>query len=503
MLTSVSKFLSVNKLLTFIMFSGVGLRLIRYFWNSGLYHDEVLLALNIARRSTMGLLEPLDYGQVAPPLFLLAANAVTALLGHGEWALRLFPVFCSCVAMIWFVQFSKRYLHPLVAIVGSSILAFSPILVLYAVNFKPYASDVLISVVLLHIYSKTAYSRVTLILCGFALLLAPWMSFPSVFVVAGLGVGFFCYHMSLKQWREAGLVAALSFVAFISFCALHFTIIRNTASSELLASFWEPYYMVSPYFSVHNLNVFFNGVRQSAGLLPHGNNFLIVFSILFVVSMIVGLWRHSRQALPCVTVLMVTALASGLSLYPFAERLLIFMSPMVGILFGHLFAEIDAKGRSCNWVALSLFLIFIGIHWSWNLASVFSPPSQQQAREALRYVFDHRKPVEPVFTVSPGGVFCEYPMLAFSEYYRMQGLEVPCQVIENLEHSTVIEKVKGEAAFWVVSEERIQEQIDHLEGFLSSISRASATGEMDTYVLDYFPFKGAMVLHLRVNGVDD
>src|SRR6516165_9417647 len=53
-------------------FVGLGLlvRLVRFWVCYPLYPDEAFVAVNYLNRDYAGLLKPLDYSQVAPPLFL-------------------------------------------------------------------------------------------------------------------------------------------------------------------------------------------------------------------------------------------------------------------------------------------------------------------------------------------------------------------------------------------------------------------------------------------------
>ena len=49
---------------------GAILRLLIFSEGASLWTDEVMLALNVGRRGWMALVNPLDYGQAAPVLYL-------------------------------------------------------------------------------------------------------------------------------------------------------------------------------------------------------------------------------------------------------------------------------------------------------------------------------------------------------------------------------------------------------------------------------------------------
>src|ERR671918_1642502 len=72
---------------------GVGLRLRTVLLNNSLWLDESGLALNILSRSFAGLLQPLDYSQGAPILFLWLEKLVVVVSGSSsEFAFRLVPL---------------------------------------------------------------------------------------------------------------------------------------------------------------------------------------------------------------------------------------------------------------------------------------------------------------------------------------------------------------------------------------------------------------------------
>ena len=74
-----------------LLLAGIGFRLIQFFTARSLWLDESMLGLNIASRSLGELLRPLDYNQVAPPLFLWLGRLSIRLAGTNEMALRAWP----------------------------------------------------------------------------------------------------------------------------------------------------------------------------------------------------------------------------------------------------------------------------------------------------------------------------------------------------------------------------------------------------------------------------
>ncbi len=68
---------------------GITWRALRWALGMPLWGDEVMLALNILDRSAGELIQPLEMGQVAPPLFLLLHRLIFDITGTSEWSVRL------------------------------------------------------------------------------------------------------------------------------------------------------------------------------------------------------------------------------------------------------------------------------------------------------------------------------------------------------------------------------------------------------------------------------
>src|SRR5262245_48251701 len=65
---------------------GILMRVLRYLLRFPLWSDEAALAANLLDRDYLDLLRPLDYQQVAPPLFMWIELWITQQLGFHEWS---------------------------------------------------------------------------------------------------------------------------------------------------------------------------------------------------------------------------------------------------------------------------------------------------------------------------------------------------------------------------------------------------------------------------------
>jgi len=93
----------------------VGVVCTAYGWwrGSSLWLDEILLALNIRGRSFVGLLEPLDYRQLAPIGFLWFEKAAIGIFGDGERTLRALSTAAAVAALVALPRLLRRFAGPL------------------------------------------------------------------------------------------------------------------------------------------------------------------------------------------------------------------------------------------------------------------------------------------------------------------------------------------------------------------------------------------------------
>jgi hypothetical protein len=167
---------------------GVLARVLRYGLGFALWEDEAFLVVNLFEKSFGELLGPLDFIQLAPPLWLFAEKAVAELLGFSESSLRLVALVSSLASLALFVALVRRVLAGWEATFAVGMLAVSYPCVRYAAEAKPYGVDLLVSVGLLLAAVRLAEEAWPSRWFVLAALLAvgPWLSFPSVFVGGGV-----------------------------------------------------------------------------------------------------------------------------------------------------------------------------------------------------------------------------------------------------------------------------------------------------------------------------
>jgi 4-amino-4-deoxy-L-arabinose transferase-like glycosyltransferase len=168
---------------------GVALRLGQYLANRSLWLDESLLTLNIVHRSFSQLLQPLDYSQGAPILFLMFSKISVTVLGINEYALRLFPLLSGIASIFIFYEISKKFLKIGYIPLALAFFIVSDRLIYYSSEVKQYSSDVLVALLLYlvsgHYLESEELTSVNAVFCGVMSAALIWLSHGAVFVLEG------------------------------------------------------------------------------------------------------------------------------------------------------------------------------------------------------------------------------------------------------------------------------------------------------------------------------
>jgi hypothetical protein len=136
-----------------LLILGLVLRLVRYLQNFPMWCDETMLAANLLDRGLADLLQPLDYRQVCGLGFLALELVSVHMFGFSETSLRLIPLLSALGTMPLFYFLARRVLgagtHGLLLAVA--LFAVAEPAIRYAGEAKPYATDLLVSLVLLNL----------------------------------------------------------------------------------------------------------------------------------------------------------------------------------------------------------------------------------------------------------------------------------------------------------------------------------------------------------------
>jgi hypothetical protein len=319
----------------------------RYLWDRSLWLDEGMISLNIVGRGWSGLFGALDRNQGAPAGFLAIEKLAVTLFGNNEYALRLYPLIASVLAVVLLVVFTRGLLSPWIRVVTVAAFATSARLIHYSDQAKQYSSDVmfvLIALIAIRWWRRQPNLRRSLMVASIGTI-AVWFSHPIIFVLAGAGLLLVIESLRRREYRNAAARGAIAGAWAVSFLANYLLLQRNLTHSSMLLSAWKQHFLS---LHPHNVNDAFAYVTKFAGGLnfvmpfqPHGvGEFLgSVYSCTVITAALIGavmLWRAKHRKLLALLLAPVPFLtiAAALHKYPYGDRMILFLAPLYAILIG-------------------------------------------------------------------------------------------------------------------------------------------------------------------------
>jgi len=387
--------------------AGALLQVMQYAVNRAIWLDEALIVHNVLNRGFRGLMDPLDFGQTAPYGFLALERAAVALLGGGEYALRLVPLLAGLAALALFPAVARRYVSAPARTVAVAIFALTPFLVYYASEVKQYSLDVLVATVVLWAAAELRDRRPGAVGKAMAAgVLGAWLSQPAVFMLAGAGLALMHGAVRAGDRRRMTALAGIGAAWLASFAGSYALSRRSLADPEYMQAFWRHGFMPLPPAGAADWawlpERFVRMFREPLGVVGE-NPFPLLQHLQTgagVVLFAAGVaWMFRRRPLRLAIaglpfVLMVAAAA--VRAYPFAGnyltsgRVLMFLLPSLALVLGEGAARVwraVPAGRAAAAGAVALLLLPSLVY-----ATVSVPHARAEVKPLLQYSAEQRRP---------------------------------------------------------------------------------------------------------------
>ncbi|MDR3621477.1 MAG: hypothetical protein P4L85_19155 [Paludisphaera borealis] len=379
---------------------GILARLVRYLVDYPIWHDEAFVAASLWNRSFGELAQPLEYGQVAPWLFLVVERIVVLCLGYSELTLRLFPTVCSILSVVVFRHLASRLLRGWALVLATAVFACAFYPIRHGNEIKPYSADLLAAVSLLTLaveYLRKPDSSRWLWIASAALPVLLGLSYPAVFVAGAI-----CLALAPVIVSRGSTPVRLGFVAYGlmlvgSFLAIYMaaTVVQQREMGSFYRlGYWkdsfppldQPWWIPVWLLDMHSGNMMAYPVGERKG-----------GSVATLACALVGclaLWRRDRR-----TVLAFLTLPFGLGLvaaflgrYPYGgeARIMQYLAPSICLLAGlgmaALFARLSRPALA--WTAprvlvTAMALLAVGLAVR-DLAKPYRVAADLRAREFAR-----------------------------------------------------------------------------------------------------------------------
>lgn len=376
-----------------LLVTGMVLALIQFSTNRSLWLDETSLALNIIDKNPYQLLQPLDYNQVAPLLFLQLEKFFSALFPNTDYGLRILPLICYLLSLFLFKQvvdllFQNTYSK----VLAISLFVFNNGMISYSNEVKQYMGDVLIALSFMFFtlkdYPKPALRYSILAPLG---VLAILFSNITPIVMAC------CFAYLIFEWwvekRDKMLHILITAACWgITFLSFYILVVHNHPTRDSMVEYWTkanaflPLNPLNPELYVFlkgKLSVIFTKMMPKFILLP----VLAGIGVLYLLFK-----RNYRMQILILLPFLLHLLLSGVKIYPFDFRLILYLCPVLILLIAYGLEGIVSKiprfkEFEQKWILSFIIPLCFAYLFPWNRF----PIQKEEIKKSLTYISKNRK----------------------------------------------------------------------------------------------------------------
>jgi len=408
---------------------GIAARCRQYLGRPSYWYDDAYLLLNIFEKSFTELVGPLQSSVVAPPLFLWILRGLYLLGGPSEWVMRLPGMAASVASLFLMLPLARRIVGSPGWLWAVAFCALSHHALILGSEVRPYSSDFLITEVIL--LASCAYfvpevrgrHRARGLAGLFApALLAPWVSFPSVFILGGVSLA-----LLVEAIRGRLRTLWFSWLALTGLLSLSSMALWMTAARYLY------YPGLQDHWAQRFVDVSSSGaavawmLRCVIGIANYGTTGMGVPLVLFGALGLAVLWKRS----PALVVLLASpfalaGVAAALRRYPLGDRLVFFIVPCLWLAaatgIGSVVRRLRGRFAWAGAAILATLLLPDAIRMTKSL--VVGDP-RVEFREAFAYVHRHLSAGDRLWVSHP-----EVYEVYFGRTTGVLGAYTPLDVVE-------------------------------------------------------------------------
>ena len=317
-----------------------------YIINNSFFTDEVLLFANIFNRNYIELLQPLQFFQSAPYIFLLLSKFVSLHIGINELCLRFIPFIFSLFSVFAFYKLSTLvFNNKFTQYIALFTFGINYQLLFYCQVFKQYSLDVLAIILFLWLvlkYFNDIHSIKQYTVFGLISLLFIFTSFPIIIFILAVYFTLLIAKKNILKLLYSALYPMLGLLIYYLFN------LRFVSNSAYLHNYWaKGFQVLSIEFYKMNFDFLFSYYQ---------------FPILLLILIVIGFYfiYRNNKFLFCIFTLTIinTLVFAYLKIYPCERRLILFLLPILLIIT--LYPLDNIKKNVISFVTIFFSIIFLG-----------------------------------------------------------------------------------------------------------------------------------------------
>ncbi|HLF18557.1 MAG TPA: glycosyltransferase family 39 protein [Candidatus Omnitrophota bacterium] len=372
---------------------GVFLRSAYYLQDQSLWLDEAYVAREIDVKSFQEILTFRFFLKEQPrsPIFFQALSKLfTVVFGNHDWALRLTPFLCSLANLGLFFLLLRRMFSSPIMLLALGLFVLNPVLSYYGSELKPYSSDITAMLILYHVFFLMRDRQYTIgwvRLFSLIVVLMIFFSIPSILIIGGIFLTILapaCYRKNFVLIHKMGIPILLVLGATV---LNYINLFRPMMASTYIHDMWAGSFLPlengiiasMKWIISANVNIFWDLLKIQPPLIG-----FILFGF--------GIGHLSRTkgkniCLLFLSPLMIAFLAACLNKYPYKERMLLFLVPILCLFVSAgivAVAGLSKRYGKILLVILSAVALFNPLVSSWQF--LVDPPQKEENRLIMQII---------------------------------------------------------------------------------------------------------------------
>lgn len=358
--------------ISILILSGIIFRIREFFFNRPLWLDESFLALNITEKSLPELIfNHLSYLQHAPIVYIFFIKIINIISGNSEYSLRLFSLLCSLISIFVFYKLVLKIFNFTGVCFSLFFFTFSLSLIYYSSETKQYSFDLLITLLLVSncfLLTKDKLNNSELATISIFTIASIWCSFNSPFILSGMLIILFLHHSLNKNKTMLLQGLVITSLTSLSFYIYHNHSLYKITENKYLFKIWDWAFITFPpnEKTIELITKLFQDVFSNASFIAIFYFTVGLISLFFAKNKIIYLLILSP-------LIFITS-ASLIKIYPFYERFLFFIHPIIIIVVSKgIEFTLNGNNKIIRLANGLLVLIFILLFISSSVSNFINP----------------------------------------------------------------------------------------------------------------------------------
>jgi len=429
-------------ILIFIILFGILLRLKGFLANPSFWHDECAMAWNIKFKSYSELFGILRFLQVTPPFFSIATKFLTSIFGYSEMVFRFIPLLTGCLSIIGFYFLASKALKTRFSIITAVFLfVINQRLINFSFEFKPYGVDVFFTIICLLFFvnlDMEKLNKMKALIYGALLSIVPWFSFVSIFALTGGVLNLFFQNLKKKKGEFLFTFYSLLFPLLISaLLYLKIYLLTNYTGTHMVSD-WANYFI-----TLNPLKFLFL-LSESIKYLFAPVEYVLFALIMLIFGIIIYIREKSLFFNVAILTFISFIVTSFLKIYPFGDRIIIFLIPIYLLLMLKPIDTIslDKKWQSLMILAIILLTFYPQIIWAKSMIDTKSISRGEYPREMMKLLSENLKKDDVIFVNNLSNTEFAY----YSSFYNLKNQVI--QEPQNSDRIAVLNSIKKGQYCW-------------------------------------------------------